>query len=68
MGKLNNFPKVQVVDGKARTGSKTMSGKCRWLASIHLCRYINWRFIALPGLTLPFNVQMICFKSLYNSL
>ena len=68
MEKLNNLPKVQVIDGKARTGSKTMAGKCRWLASVHLCRHVNWRFIVLPGLTLLFKVQMKCFKSLYNFL
>lgn len=66
-GKLNNLPKVQVTDAtNPRTGSKTMAGKCRWLASVHLCRHVNWRFIVLPGLTLPFNVQMKCIKSLYT--
>lgn len=73
MEKLNNLPKVQVIDGKARTEqnrteSKTMAGKCRWLASVHLCRHVNWRFIVLPELTLLFKVQMKCFKSLYNFL
>lgn len=28
--KLNNLPKVQVIGGKARTGSKAMAVKCTW--------------------------------------